>query len=430
METRLLAGLWKVDVTPPLDRPLVGGVDDEAFAGILDNLYANALVLDDGNKEVAIVSVDIIGIPHEVMKDIVAGIEATCGIPASQVTISATHTHKGPPLSKDQADCYTETFKKQVVTAVYMARSKKQPVRIGVGRAENRDYVFNRRLKKPDGSIVMNWVESDFTRDCSGDGPVDPEMIVLKIEAADRQPIGFVVNYANHNNALPGALISADIAGYMGRMLRKLYGEDVVMVFLLGACGNVNWLDYRMEREKRRNFTYYQEIATGLLGTVLEIIPKMEYPNIAEVESLHETIQISERPFEEYDTKEDDTYGVGKDRRPFFDRMHGQAKRESEGKPLALCDVDLHALRIGDSIALATFPCELFVEYGLEVKARSPFKYTLIAELTNGEVGYVPTLKAYEEGGYEVRKPANCLEKDAGTRMTKVHLRLLEELAR
>ncbi len=53
METGLLAGLWKVDVTPPLDRPLVGGVDDEPFAGSLDNLYANALVLDDGTLHTA-----------------------------------------------------------------------------------------------------------------------------------------------------------------------------------------------------------------------------------------------------------------------------------------------------------------------------------------------------------------------------------------
>jgi len=209
-----------------------------------------------------------------------------------------------------------------------------------------------------------------------------------------------------------------------------LYGEDVVMIFLLGACGNVNWLDYRMDRERRHNMTYYQEIATGLTGTLLQILPKMEYPAVAEVESLHEALPISERPFEAYDTQEDDTYGMGPDRQAFFERMHGKARRESEGKPLALCDVDLHALRIGDSIALATFPCELFVEYGLQVKAGSPFKYTLVAELTNGSHGYVPTPAAYAEGGYEVRKPANHLEKDAGTRMTEVNLRLLRELAR
>ncbi len=430
METRLLAGLWKVNVTPPLDRPSVGGVDGEVFAGILDHLYANALVLDDGRQEVAIVSVDVIGIPHSVVQDIVAGVEAACGIPASHVTISATHRHKGPPVSEVETDCYTQILKKQIITAVYVARSRKQPVRIGVGRADNRDYVFNRRLRKPDGTIVMNWVESDFTHDCTGDGIVDPEMIVLKIEASDRRPIGFVVNYGNHNNAVPGAMISADIAGYMAQLLRRLYGEDVVTVFLLGACGNVNWLDYRMDVERRHNLTYYQEVATGLTGTLLQILPKMEYPDVAEIESGHETIQISERPFETYDTQEDDTYGVGEGRRMFFDRMHMRAKQESEGKPLALHAVDLHALRIGDRIALATFPCELFVEYGLQVKAGSPFKYTLVAELTNGSHGYVPTKEAYAEGGYEVRKPVNRLEKDAGVRMVEVSLRLLKGLGR
>ena len=58
---------------------------------------------------------------------------------------------------------------------------------------------------------------------------------------------------------------------------------------------------------------------------------------------------------------------------------------------------------MGD-VAIATNPAELFVEYGLEIKEKSPFEVTMISELTNGYCGYVPTEKAFAEGGYETHR--------------------------
>ena len=85
-------------------------------------------------------------------------------------------------------------------------------------------------------------------------------------------------------------------------------------------------------------------------------------------------------------------------------------------------------LKLGKDIVIASNPCELFTEFGLEIKSQSPFKYTMVTELTNGTIGYVPTLKAYEEGGYEVRKPANRVEKNAGEKIVKNTVELLKEL--
>ena len=44
---------------------------------------------------------------------------------------------------------------------------------------------------------------------------------------------------------------------------------------------------------------------------------------------------------------------------------------------------------------------ELFCEIGMSIKTQSPFKHTMVAELTNGAHGYVPTAKAFEGGSYE-----------------------------
>ena len=50
--------------------------------------------------------------------------------------------------------------------------------------------------------------------------------------------------------------------------------------------------------------------------------------------------------------------------------------------------------------AKETFPGELYTEIGQSIKAHSPFRRTFIIGLANGYVGYLPTRKAIDEGGY------------------------------
>ncbi|MER3406109.1 MAG: hypothetical protein C4289_13895 [Chloroflexota bacterium] len=65
-----------------------------------------------------------------------------------------------------------------------------------------------------------------------------------------------------------------------------------------------------------------------------------------------------------------------------------------------LIETEVQALRIGDA-AVVALPGEIFVELGLAIKAQSPFATTLLAELANDYIGYVPTTRAFHEGGYE-----------------------------
>ena len=58
-------------------------------------------------------------------------------------------------------------------------------------------------------------------------------------------------------------------------------------------------------------------------------------------------------------------------------------------------------IRIGDDFAIVTNANELFCEIGMSIKTQSPFRHTMVAELTNGAHGYVPTAKAFEGGSYE-----------------------------
>jgi len=61
--------------------------------------------------------------------------------------------------------------------------------------------------------------------------------------------------------------------------------------------------------------------------------------------------------------------------------------------------IEFHVLRLGD-IAIATNPFELYVDYGVRIKARSPAVLTLLVQLSCQHSGYLPTEKAVKGGGY------------------------------
>ncbi len=430
----LFAGTFRTDITPAIGCSLQGSFDDIRSTEIHDPLYANALVLDDGSTEIALVSVDTCELHRHNVEAIAGEIERRCSIPAANVILAATHTHNGPPTGCLIVESvvpdlvYVEHFRRQVVSAVVEAQKRKRQVRVGVGKGENQNHVFNRRLRKPDGRIVMNWISPEYLQDTTASGPVDPQMIAIRFQDEQRKTVAFIINYANHNNAAGGTRISADISGYMGDLLRKIYGPELVVIFLLGASGNTNWVDWR--NPERWQPHHFQDIATGLTGTVLEIIGRMEYMPVKELSILHRVAVIPERPYCDFDTQVDDTFGEGADL--FFGVYKAAREREeiglAEGKSLPVHDVNLTALKIGQEIAIVTVPVELFCEFGLAIKAASPVRYTLVSELTNGAMGYVPTRQAFEEGGYEVRKlPGNSfLAVDAGERIVEASLGMLK----
>jgi neutral ceramidase len=88
-------------------------------------------------------------------------------------------------------------------------------------------------------------------------------------------------------------------------------------------------------------------------------------------------------------------------------------------------ETEVQVLRIGEA-AIVAVPCELFAEYGLQIKAASPCRPTLVVGYANGIVGYVPTARAFEEGGYETRLcRSSKLAVDAGERMVAAARRML-----
>jgi hypothetical protein len=77
-------------------------------------------------------------------------------------------------------------------------------------------------------------------------------------------------------------------------------------------------------------------------------------------------------------------------------------------------------------VAWVSLPGEVFVELGLDLKQDSPFPYTMIAELGNGCIGYIPCRRAYPQGNYEVVS-ARCGE-GSGELLVQAAVRMLTQI--
>ena len=94
-----------------------------------------------------------------------------------------------------------------------------------------------------------------------------------------------------------------------------------------------------------------------------------------------------------------------------------------EGKPI---EVEVQVVTLGLEVAWVSLPGEMFVELGLQVKKRSPFRHTFIAELANGSIGYIPDRRSFAEGNYEPES-ARCAA-GSGEMLVEVALKLLQAL--
>jgi hypothetical protein len=90
----------------------------------------------------------------------------------------------------------------------------------------------------------------------------------------------------------------------------------------------------------------------------------------------------------------------------------------------------VQAMRLGD-IALVGVPGEFFTRLGIEIKRRSPFRYTYVAGVANDYIGYIPDSQAFELGGYQVWTGLHSLvERGTGEAIVDAAVAMLEELYR
>ena len=91
------------------------------------------------------------------------------------------------------------------------------------------------------------------------------------------------------------------------------------------------------------------------------------------------------------------------------------------------CETEVHIIRMG-SIAIATNPFELFLDYGNRIKALANCEQTFLVQLANGAEGYLPTEKAEKGGHYSAFIPSGKIGHEGGDLLVRQTLKRINKL--
>ncbi len=444
------AGFAERDITPLPGMEQPGDYFKQFNDGrVHDPLKARAVVFDDGKQRVALIGVDAVEMHRALTETIRREIQRRTGIAPEAIMIAVSHTHSGGPvgfafpgqfdgeselvqriayqLSPSADPVYLEMVANGAIEAVVEAAASARPAKLLTARGHEADVTFNRRITMTNGRAYTH-PGKGHPDAVAYAGPIDPEVGVVGVWDAAGRFMGCIVNFACHCTTSPGGL-SADWVYFMERTIRGALGEDAVVVFLNGACGDITQVDNLNAPEPWRN---HGEDVSRFVGTRVgaEVVKALVSDLPGDVDALDyrsEVLMIPRRP-------------------PAPERVRQAQEimatgdfRSAEGifaKEIVLTDamcrrepesaVELQAIQVGPVLFLAN-PAELFCQLGLDIKSGSAFPFTFPVELANGCIGYVPTDDAFlpTGGGYETRLTSySNLIPAAGDRIVEGSLRL------
>jgi hypothetical protein len=401
-EQILYVGWASADITPPKPVALVGQLTKRISQSVLDPLTATVLALetraDNGQREQAImISCDVLYIRKPIQERLRTLIEPKLpDFDPDKLFMNATHTHTAPgfidgafkglyDVSQDEgvmkASEYGSFFLERVAEAVVAAWRSRQPG--GMSWALGHAVVgMNRRALYFDGSSVMygSTQQDNFS---NMEGYEDHSVEMLFFWGPDRALKGIVINLACPSQETEGlSVISADFWHDTQKEIRKRLSNDVFILPQCSAAGDIS--PHRMFRKRaedlmveRRGLSWRQEIARRIANAVDDGL------NYAKKEIQIKTIL---------------KHVVAKIDLPVYEPAALPFYETDSVKP-----IEFHVIRLGD-IAIATNPFELYLDYGIRVKARSNATLTLLVQLSCQHSGYLPTEKAIRGGGYSADK--------------------------
>jgi neutral ceramidase len=460
-EDGLRVGLAETEITPPVGFPMAGYYHERLAEGTIDPLKARAVVFRGSQEQAAWVVCDLIGISADLSRAIRIRAAEKTGIPAANIVVSATHSHTAPDYTKelvrflDKAPQdplragYIEKLISSPAEAIIQAHASASTVVLASGYARQQVPVsFNRRFVMRDGS-VRTWMNLQTPDVIRAAGPIDPEIGLLAIRSTEGKPRGVLSNFALHLDTVGGSRWSADYPYFIQQTLRTGTGSDVISLFGTGCCGDINHSDPN-RRERNKSDFIGNSIGDSIVGQ-LDKLTRLDSPEVT-IRS-----RVVPLPLQEV-TREDVAKSIDvlaaarrKEKVEFLDHVTAYKRlmldHYRNREPFAITDeqitwglskslagigdaipVEVTVIALGQDVAMVFLPGEVFVDLGLAIKQASPFRTTMVVELSNCvETIYIPHRAAYAGGSYEVTN--STTKPGSGEMLVEAAVSLLREAA-
>ncbi len=357
---------------------------------------------------------------------------------------------------------YLEFASGRIAEAIEQAFRNRKPggVSFGLGHA----VVGHNRLIRYDSGRSQMYGRANRPDFSHVEGYEDHSVGLLYTFDADRTLTGVMVNMACPAQVTEGGtLITADFWHETRDELRRRLGESLHVLPQIAAAGDQSphlLVDSRAEermqrlmfpdaRSGRGSLGRRKQIATRIADTATSVLPYMKNhidwnPVLAHrmVELELARRRISEAIMESRGRRnfEHNLPQYIKMRREFEENPERMRKpnwyrditpvywhlaralrvmmRYEKQKTDPTLSVPIHVVRIGD-LAIATNPFELYLDYGMQIKARSQAAQTMTVQLANGYFRYLPTQRSVAGGAYGAIPESNEVGPEGGRELVE-----------
>jgi len=441
MSNILYAGAARRVINPPLGIKTMGFSPREGVVQAIESdLTATALVLSNGNVKVAIVALDLCGLPLTTCSTLRRRIGQAICTPTSHVMLNFNHTHSAPAFPEWVPDTpeqialqkdYQRDLLGRVVEAATKADQQLQEARLGAGWGECNIGIYRREVG-PDGKLFVGEVP---------EVPIDPAVGVIRVDDLKGRPIATLFSYGCHTVVVgPRSLAaSPDFPGPARKLIETSQGG--LSLFLQGCGGNImpkGGIGYEVDcsdasqrigtilgsevlktastirthvRQGERTslgslskLSFWPWIpVTGdtctYLGAVDEVVsldfvdlPTLEVAQQFQNEWQQALAQVQSRQARDWEINVTTRFA------DWADKLVQAIQEERR-----TLDVAIQAIRVND-VVLATLSVEAFFETGLTIKNQSPFAHTQVLGYSNGLVCYLPRAEDFPPGGWDINE--------------------------
>lgn len=416
----LTAGAGRADITPANGGNFFGYVRPDMFAdGVSLRLFSSALVLDDGERKVALVSVDL-GAPHTVRDEVVERLRPH-GFDRDTILLAATHTHAGP-------DDMGSWIASQIARSVVAADQARRPARAGWAATDVDDANRSRSIEAHLANHGIDTAVGTGSPELDPEGPDharDLRLRMLRVDTLDGAPLAAWAHFSVHPTCYIPAntTFSADCSGSATRRFEAAFGDAAPMaIFTNGNEGDLipvydDYNQHAVSDSTGARIAAGMRRAWAAAGDRLSAtLPVDARANVVRYEG--QEVEPGKRvarqalfgvpflgggmngpsPFYEL--------GLEGKRRPaaLADPVHGR-KIIAAPAPWS-SDVEVQAVRVGPALLL-TVPGEPTVETGRRIRAAAMehapdgIEDAMIVGLANGMHGYFTTPEEYDQQHYE-----------------------------